>query len=129
MPLPAPRRGWTPTRTPPPRSPPCKRCGCPVEEQRQGSCCCCQGGCCTARADADTEPPPPESVRWVGGVWTAKCLGDLPAWLVVALPLVVVAPALPTSSPPAGDRLADSDQFAARLSLPSPEPPPRLFSA
>lgn len=105
------------------------RCGCPVEEQRQGTCCCCQGGGCCANRAAESDETPPESVHWVGGGWTARCQGDPPAWLVVALPLVVVT-ALPPASPLHADRAPPADdEFADRLSLPLPEPPPRSFSA
>lgn len=101
------------------------RCGCPTDEVRQGGCCCSAGGCCGAAGeDAPAEDPAP--VRWSGGGWSARCRGEGPAWLLVALPAVALTPYLPVYLPAPAAPLHPADEAAARLALPLPDPPPRL---
>lgn len=101
------------------------RCGCPTDEVRQGSCCCSAGGCCGAGSeDAPTGEADP--VRWSGGGWSARCRGEGPAWLLVALPAVALSAAIAVYLPAPAAPPHPADEDADRLTLPFPDPPPRL---
>ena len=104
--------------TPPPHVRPA------VEARRANKSCCAK----TAASCCEEQPRPAQpSVRWVGGVLSAKCRGDAPGGLF-KFELIAI-PAAPASTLTNVDPVASACVLDSRLTSTShipPTPPPRL---